>query len=357
MSREYIQLPDLTTEEIWDKSKADVFAKGATIFQGLWLVTQSIAREVQGLPITPLELFTLAFVVSTIMSYYFWWRKPQNVSTNTMLLCDFSTARIRAEAGLPPDGWEQTPLDWVEMEGRRWKRRKMFSDFGLETTMQGPTRNDEEAQHLPQLFHSRNEKSPTSTKSGVFSRNATRVETTTTLVGEQTRPIQRMPNDAIMPSDLSPKVYAGLVIPSIIHSCIHLLGWNMDYPSDIEKQLWRASTVALAAMSCIAVGAVRLLSILGYKKRFNLVFVWVNAESSQSGIEARKSEGGRWRQWLAKVVAFVKDVTAAEILLTLATFVLVLARLYIIVEVIISLRSQPAGVYVSLDWLSFLPHV
>lgn len=363
VSNGYIEMPEITADEIWDKSKADSFAKGAVLFQGAWLVTQSIAREAQGLPITPLELFTLAFVVSTAMSYFFWWRKPQNVSTNTTLVCDYSIARIRADAGQPPDGWEQTPLDWVESEGRRWTRRKSFSHFGM-GTIKTAAPSTAPATAATAAAAADLEKSN--------SRAFTAVSRSTTLVAsepfplepEPKRPVQRIANDAIMPAVLSAKIYAGLIIPSMIHSCIHILGWNMDYPSNIEKQLWRASTVALAAMSCIAVGAVRTLNLLGYKGRYTLVFVWVNVEScraqetevhGQSGGNRTLTSFGRWC-W-ARIMAVAKRVTVAEILLSLATFVLVLARLYIIVEVVISLRSQPEGVYVSIDWLSFLPHV
>lgn len=368
VANRYVEVPEITAEEIWDKSKADSFAKGAVLFQGAWLVTQSIAREVQGLPITPLELFTLAFVVSTAMSYFFWWRKPQNVSTNTTLACDYAVTRIRVDAGQPPDAWDQTPLDWVESEGRRWTRRKSFSHFGMGTakTVAAAPATQAAATSTQDL-----EKS--------HSRAWTAVSPSTTLVAGQSfplepepkRPVQRIANDAIMPAVLSAKVYAGLIIPSMIHSCIHLLGWNMDYPSNMERQLWRASTVALAAMSCIAVGVVRTLNLLGYKGRYTLVFVWVNVESYRAQ-EMQVPHGQRQagpggnrnstlasfgRRCWARITAVARRVTVAEILLSLATLVLVLARLYIIVEVVISLRSQPEGVYVSLDWLSFLPHV
>lgn len=372
MAHGYIAAPEITADEIWDKSKADSFAKGAVLFQGAWLVTQSVAREAQGLPITPLELFTLAFVVSTAMSYFFWWRKPQNVSTNTTLVCDYAVARIRAEAGQPPDGgWEDTPLDWVEREGRRWTRRKSFSHFGM-----GKGAGATAAAAAPAATAAEDpEKSPALPRAPTFKAFLRSKSTHSTLIAaerqpesepQSPQPVQRIANDAIMPAVLSAKVYAGLIIPSMIHSCIHLLGWNMDYPSDLEKQLWRASTVALAAMSCIAVGAVRALNLLGYKGRYTLVFVWVNVESCRPETERHQhahgpGSGARssslWRRWWARIAAFAKALTVAEVFLSLATLVLVLARLYIIVEVIISLRSQPEGVYVSIDWLGFLPHV
>ena len=44
-----------------------------------WFVIQCIARGVQGLPITELELITGAFAVLNIVIYPLWWEKPLNV--------------------------------------------------------------------------------------------------------------------------------------------------------------------------------------------------------------------------------------------------------------------------------------
>jgi len=49
-----------TTEEIGDKGKSDGLAKAIVIVQTLWFVLQCIARGVRGLPITELEIVTLA---------------------------------------------------------------------------------------------------------------------------------------------------------------------------------------------------------------------------------------------------------------------------------------------------------
>jgi hypothetical protein len=43
------------------------------------MVTQTITRQVAGLPITLLELNTLAHVTCAVLMYFIWWKKPQNV--------------------------------------------------------------------------------------------------------------------------------------------------------------------------------------------------------------------------------------------------------------------------------------
>ena len=62
----------ITEEEIRDKSKANALIKATAVLQSLWLVVQCCARAEQGLPITPLELATTAFVGCTLVTYLAW---------------------------------------------------------------------------------------------------------------------------------------------------------------------------------------------------------------------------------------------------------------------------------------------
>ncbi|KAF2963821.1 hypothetical protein GQX73_g9767 [Xylaria multiplex] len=133
VSHSYIPLPTITHDEIWDKSKADWFAKGFVLLQIGWIIIQSVARVSVGLAISPLEIFTLAFVVSTIMSYFFWWNKPQDVRTPTILYCEFSIARILTDSGIAPD---------ASSAGRTTFSMKTNSDTGKSNSAhsnQGPT--------------------------------------------------------------------------------------------------------------------------------------------------------------------------------------------------------------------------
>ncbi|KAF7970711.1 hypothetical protein HWV62_21010 [Athelia sp. TMB] len=69
-----------TTDELSDKSKGDVLSKGIAILQTIWFVMQCIARLAEHLPITNLEVMTLAYTVMTVAMYVAWWDKPLNVS-------------------------------------------------------------------------------------------------------------------------------------------------------------------------------------------------------------------------------------------------------------------------------------
>ncbi|KAF7984863.1 hypothetical protein HWV62_10833 [Athelia sp. TMB] len=69
-----------TSEELANQSKGDALSKAVAIVQTLWFVMQCIARRIDRLPITNLEVMTLAYTVMTVAMYVVWWDKPLNIS-------------------------------------------------------------------------------------------------------------------------------------------------------------------------------------------------------------------------------------------------------------------------------------
>lgn len=67
-------------EEIKDRSKSDAFSKLIVLIQTLWFVMQCIARHIEHLPITELEVATLAYTVPILGIYICWWNKPLGVT-------------------------------------------------------------------------------------------------------------------------------------------------------------------------------------------------------------------------------------------------------------------------------------
>ncbi|KAJ7206564.1 hypothetical protein GGX14DRAFT_367147 [Mycena pura] len=64
---------------IEDKSKGDGLSKGVALLQGLWFITQCLARAIQHLPVTQLEVATVAFAVLNVFIWVLWWGKPLDV--------------------------------------------------------------------------------------------------------------------------------------------------------------------------------------------------------------------------------------------------------------------------------------
>lgn len=73
------QLPDISVEELQDKSKATWLTKLLICSQASWLIVQVFARLASSLNASLLELNTAAHISFTIAAYHLWWDKPQNM--------------------------------------------------------------------------------------------------------------------------------------------------------------------------------------------------------------------------------------------------------------------------------------
>ena len=69
-----------TEEEIKDRGKSDWLAKSLVLLQTSWFMMQCIARAIDHLPVTHLEIVTLAYAAMNFVIYIFWWNKPLNVN-------------------------------------------------------------------------------------------------------------------------------------------------------------------------------------------------------------------------------------------------------------------------------------
>lgn len=67
-------------EDIKDRSKGDSFSKVIVLIQTLWFMTQCITRYMEHLPITELEIATVAYTIPILGIYICWWSKPLGVS-------------------------------------------------------------------------------------------------------------------------------------------------------------------------------------------------------------------------------------------------------------------------------------
>ncbi|KAJ6565630.1 hypothetical protein DFH09DRAFT_1278646 [Mycena vulgaris] len=64
---------------IMGRGKSDPLAKGVALTQGLWFITQYLARIHQHLPVTKLEVATLTFAAVNVFIWVIWWQKSLDV--------------------------------------------------------------------------------------------------------------------------------------------------------------------------------------------------------------------------------------------------------------------------------------
>ncbi|THV97105.1 hypothetical protein D6D26_06835 [Aureobasidium pullulans] len=78
-------LPEITSQEIADKSKVDELGKLVACLQAGWFTVQIISRLACGLPITLLEVTVVGHVVCALVLYALWWHKPRRIEEPTIL--------------------------------------------------------------------------------------------------------------------------------------------------------------------------------------------------------------------------------------------------------------------------------
>ncbi|KAF5356518.1 hypothetical protein D9757_013521 [Collybiopsis confluens] len=94
LSNHVVTLPHIPESEIMDRSKGDALAKALVLIQTTWFIAQVVSRAVLHLPITELELTTVAFALLNFLTYALWWKKPLDVRhpINITLRCSLEQA-------------------------------------------------------------------------------------------------------------------------------------------------------------------------------------------------------------------------------------------------------------------------
>ncbi|KAH6622410.1 hypothetical protein C7974DRAFT_221926 [Boeremia exigua] len=100
---------------------------------------------------------------------------------------------------------------------------------------------------------------------------------------------------------------------TLLFGALHLVGWGFFFPTEMERWLWRGSSVACTIMPL-------LMLSLNYK------------------------------EWWDRCGEFVE-----EWLMTVMVWLYVVCRVYMLVEMFLSLRAVPADVYRTPQWSQYLP--
>jgi len=110
-----IAWPDITEEEINDRSKGDYLSKGIVVLQTTWFIVQFFARVASKLAITELEVVTLAFSTLIGVIYYLWWYKPLDVRCSIpVYLVELDTEQATSDEDFSPKDFclhSPLPLD------------------------------------------------------------------------------------------------------------------------------------------------------------------------------------------------------------------------------------------------------
>ncbi|TFK59981.1 hypothetical protein BDN72DRAFT_905364 [Pluteus cervinus] len=317
--------------QIQDRSKGDFLSKGLVALQTSWFVLECIARFQQHLPITELEVVTLAFAVLNIITYGFWWDKPLNVNCQVQIHIKPEVSRDAPETNGSRDGGGN------EVEGEGGQVREA-SNIGREEDGDGVIEGVDSQEGMT-TKNGRNQK-----KSSTRPLDRLIVRPFTALV----LPIQDMFKcEKIEKGARHVPMFYGLVadadallrirlmscVIGMIFAGIHFIAWNSHFPTHVELLLWRSSSLVVLVIPF-------LLGLLGI-----LLGDWEFDPRSGNGFDK-----------------YYVPIAIILFILRLALYVLgpilyILARVSLIVQALVSLRDLQPPVFQNVEWTSYIPHL
>ncbi|KAH7364748.1 hypothetical protein BKA65DRAFT_144057 [Rhexocercosporidium sp. MPI-PUGE-AT-0058] len=323
VKNDYIDYPILSKEDIADKNKADGLARILAIFQALWFVTSTIARPIQDLSMTTLELTTISFVIVMFATSYCWLHKPSDISRPVILHCKVLMADIRRNEQLyDSEDYVSTPLDFVNHNhyamGLIWEYYT-----GLLQAMSIP----------------------------LFSRPI------------RSRPHNRNRSDKFLRTELDSEIFACFII--LLFGSTFVCAWNFHFPTATERIIWRSASIYFMVFVVVGGGYTWIwhLKLLDKYETARL------PPTQTTPDDPRKQEGFKHHAglFLNKMRNFLllskQEAKKPDLPLRLLLPVSFLCAIYcimracIFIEDAISLRLLPSSAYATVNWSQYIPHV
>ena len=143
--------------------------------------------------------------------------------------------------------------------------------------------------------------------------------------------------------------HLGVAIISLLFGLIHCLGWSLVFPSSAERLIWRVSAVIIAALP--------VLILLSYSVILFSRFIfekWVRIKGCPSDWSLIRKKQILFSHFF-KPMNIIRNATWWIFVLLIPIYLL--ARMALLVEAFLSLRSLPSGAYSVVNWTDYLPHI
>ena len=197
-----------TKEEIEDKGKSDWLAKSLVLLQTSWFMMQCIARAIEHLLITHLEIMTLAYAAMNFVIYIFWWNKPLNVNRP-----------VRVFRKSEPSATQHQDESTVTQHSRAWELTWDKIGGGLERIATFIAGGQDEEVDL-----SREDRVP-----------------------------RFWANSSSDDAGIADMIVLGV---GVCFGAIHCISWGFSFPTHTELLMWR--------ILCVAITAVPIYIFLGF---------------------------------------------------------------------------------------------
>lgn len=404
-------LPYLDVADLDDKSKADGLAKAIVMLQASWMLAQTLGRLILGLPVSLLEVNTLGHVLCAFVIYLLWWHKPREVYEPTPVtgewvhkLCAYMymSSRMSGVATAPkimPRSWHSPELSnllyvpsktpsneqggyFLERPERHdtirtaTNKRKLGSisrlksnpTTSLEANSERRAPDDVSQRDLVRSDTTVDSANSTQSQDPELTREQRRRRLALQAIEEFPAIRQRFtphtPTDAMVKDKSSSNLLQPLeaelqqlVVPeagnwpsdylmgrmrgqtmgmalwfaSMAYGGVHIAAWNEYFPTPAERLAWHFSAVYITCSGAFWFA----LNV------FAFMVPWAK----------------RWFRRFREFKVHWAQVLLLGIGASACGLCYIFARVYLVVEAVISLRRVPADVYATPNWTDVVPHL
>ncbi len=216
-------ITNITEDYILDQAASSSLSKALLMVQVGWFCMNCSSRDRQGLPLSLLEVSTLAHSFCTLVTYYMWWSKPINVATPTLLrekearevFALFKCSDIEYDKALEIAQKRAAG----DSSGRHGSEKIVLAAGAL--------------QHLL----------PTPKKPPYVTNFDTRERTLVPGAFETKAPNAQF------------NAFTGIAIAPFFYGIAHFLAWNDQFPAPLERLIWRLSSFVVTGSGLVGVFA------------------------------------------------------------------------------------------------------
>ncbi len=295
-------LAAISPETIEDKSKGDALSKTIPILHISWFIVQCIARALQHLPITLLEMTALAFAGLSVITYLLWWYKPLNVKYHISL--DGSDSRPTPETHSPEESASPVNPSWAVRACYRLD--SVWDWMGLIILGDSINGYYEDIGDGALRFYSGTERE-------------------------------------------KPKRFMLMVVVGSLFGAFHCAAWSFYFPSHTEMVLWPFSSMAV--LIALFVGSART--------GLWMIIEWVSPGLCLRLKSALECLLGDINIWIVNSLAFILIIPTIIMpcMPLVAIFTYIVARIMLVILAFIQLRSLPPLAFHTIQWTTYIPHI
>ncbi|KAF8462029.1 hypothetical protein BDZ91DRAFT_362712 [Kalaharituber pfeilii] len=385
-----LQFQDITPEIVEDLSKTDWIGRLIFLIQASWMMVQTVARCATKLPITLLELHAASHAAVAAVQYLIWWGKPIDMVVMTPLtltaeqyqrMLTEKTEEVTNHSRFDPD-YSQIIQKFVPSPASQPSSSEQSSEATEQNGVQ--TSSGDNAANTPDQANpdkalskfinamrkwwsdlvpdlEKLSGSTTGETANYFTSRATLGKEGYKHLTSDVRVTIRDPCKGITLAILTlilswyrwPLKAVAWFTMALFYSAIHVVAWKWHFPTHTEQVLWHVCTlITTCSMAALAILALLATVYSCFRK---LSFKW----SADKTIEKNKL------YWAFAVVFRSDEILTVFHTILRMTGVSVgigaapwlLARLFIAVESLISIRNVAKGTYTTLKWSNLIPHL